>query len=336
MPLQIGFVGAGNRAMAHYESVAAADGARVAAVCDLDAERREKAIREYGGEPYADHERLLAAEDLDAVYVVMSPHLLEPMVTDALERGANVFTEKPPGVDAAQTRRWADLAAANGCTTAVGFQRRFHPLVAAARRAVTERGPVSHGVATFHKEKLDPAENDLLHDVVHVVDLLTWMGDGVREVHGHLGQTHADPESVREHHANTFAGVFEFESGGVGLLNANRTAGGRYLGFEMHGRAVSAHGEIHGDADLDRLTIQRDGESLAEAEDLTTADVLDGDPETPRTRADGTFQVSSHFLDSVRADEDTDVSFADTAESMTALENLRRDERFPTAFDADW
>jgi virulence factor len=338
MALRIGFIGAGDRAMAHYASVAATDGAEVAAVCDLDDERREAAVEEYGGDPYADHERLLAEADLDAVYVVMSPHLLSPIVEDVLESGANLFLEKPPGVDPAQTRAWADLAAERECTTAVGFQRRFHPLTTAAREAVAERGPVTHGEVTYHKEKVEAEANDLLHDVVHVVDLLTWMGGGVDAVDGHLGQTHADPESFREHHANTFAGVLAFASGGVGVLNVNRTAGGRYLAFEMHGRAVSAYAEIHGDPDLDRLTIQRDGEPLADAERLTTADVLDAgvDPREPRTRADGTLQVNRHFLDAVRASEATDVSLADTVESMATLADLRRGQRFPPSFDADW
>jgi predicted dehydrogenase len=338
--LRIAVVGAGGRSRAHCRALSAVEGATLGAVCDVVPERAASAAEEFGADAtYTDHGELLAAEAerTDAVYVVTPPGRMDPVVSDCLQAGLHTFAEKPPGVTADQTARWADLAAERDLRTMAGFQRRFHPLVAAAREAVAEHSEVRHAVATFHKHQIGDVErndgtyNALLHDAVHVVDLLVACGE-VAAVHGFFGQLFEPPERFDPLYANVFAGVFEYDGGGLGLLNANRSAGGRALTAEFHGRAVSAYAELHGDPVLDELVIQRHGESYADAERLVTGDVLDGDPAGPA--ADGTLQITRGFLEAVRSGEPTRIPFAEAVRTMSAVEGVLDGQRFEPLLEA--
>lgn len=328
--LAVGFVGAGNRAQAHYRSIDAHPDAHVAAVCDIDADARERTATRYGvPDAYAAYEELLARDDLDAVYVVMGPELLDPIVTDALSAGQHVFIEKPPGMSAAQTSRWADLAERNACLTCVGFQRRFNPFAVAARERIEETSEVGYAVATFHKHAPDWS-TQLHDDVIHVIDFLSWAGGGIDGVDGYHGQLFADPQDYDQFGANAFVAVLELANGGVGILNANRVAGGRTLGFELHAEAVSAIGSIQGSADVDELRIQAEGTPYAEAERIVATELVPDD--LPATAIDGTYQLNDHFLTCVANGREPDVTFADTIASMRAMEAIQHGTRFPTTF----
>ena len=58
---------------------------------------------------------MLEREDLDAVYVVMPPHLLHDIVVDCLQAGKHVFIEKPPGVSTYETEAFAWYAERHDC-----------------------------------------------------------------------------------------------------------------------------------------------------------------------------------------------------------------------------
>ncbi len=328
--LTVGFIGAGNRAQAHYRSIDAHPDASVSAICDLDADARKRTADQYGiDHEYAEYSELLARDGLDAVYIVMGPELLDPIVTDALAAGHNVFIEKPPGMSAAQTRRWAALADEHACLTCVGFQRRFNPLAVAARDRIAETSEIQYAVATFHKHTPDWS-TQLHDDVIHMIDFLSWAGGGIEGVDGYHGQLFADPSDYDQFASNAFVALLELANGGIGVLNANRIAGGRTLGFELHGEAISTIGSIQGSADVDALRIQADDTPYAEAEQLEIPEFIDAD--LPSTAIDGTYQLNDHFLRCVAADRQPDVTFTETVASMEAMEAIQHGNRFPTTF----
>jgi predicted dehydrogenase len=92
------------------------------AICDLREDRMNITAEKYAIDArFTDYKVMLRAMDLDAVYVIMGPSLLKPVVTSSLGKGKDVFIEKPPGTESKQTERWAKLAQENGCKTMVGF-----------------------------------------------------------------------------------------------------------------------------------------------------------------------------------------------------------------------
>src|SRR4051812_47441448 len=97
--LRLGFIGCGGVAQNHFTGLATFDDVELAAFCDLDAERRESTARKFGGKGYASHEEMLAAEALDALYVILPPFAHGAAEFAALEKKIPFFVEKPVGND---------------------------------------------------------------------------------------------------------------------------------------------------------------------------------------------------------------------------------------------
>src|SRR5579862_1405237 len=155
-PVRVAFIGAGGMANhVHYPSVAENPHARMVAVCDLDETKLERAAEKYGiPGRYTHYGDMLEREAIDAVYVVMPPMPLHPIVMDCLHAGKHVFTEKPPGVRTEETRAWAEAAEQRGLKSLVGTNRRYSAVLEAAKAAVLERGAPSMAMAEFHKDML--------------------------------------------------------------------------------------------------------------------------------------------------------------------------------------
>ncbi len=326
--VKVGMIGAGGRANAvHYPSLAEMRDVKIAAICDLHEGRLNSTAEKYGVEErFTDYKIMLKEMNLDAVYIIMSPTLLDPLVTYCLKRGKNIFIEKPPGTRVDETRKWAKLAQENDCKTMVGFQRRFHPCVTEAKRTMEERGKISYCIAAFHKYgEWKKYWDSLTYDVIHVVDLLRWMGGNVKKVRSLTGQLYSNIES----HLNFYTAALEFESGGVGILNSNRTSGGRALYFEMHAKGISAYGNIPGIPDIDRLLIQKDNEPYEKASVIKNEQLI-GD-NAPRTHVDGSFQANRHFIDCIKEGRQPLTNFGDAVKTMEVIKEILSGPRLPPA-----
>jgi predicted dehydrogenase len=133
-------IGAGWIAREHVASIAALDGAQLAAVADLDAERARALAGEAGARPYGDWAEMLAAENLDAVVVCTPPMAHRDPCLAAVERGLAVYLEKPVARTSEDARAIAAAVRAKGAVVAVGYQYRaidFLPDL----RAVAEADP---------------------------------------------------------------------------------------------------------------------------------------------------------------------------------------------------
>ena len=91
-------------------------------------ESRGKLAAELGGVPtFDDAHAALARTRPDAVSINTYPDTHAELVEAALERGADVFVEKPIAETVAQAERIADLTQASGCKVVVGYILRHHP-----------------------------------------------------------------------------------------------------------------------------------------------------------------------------------------------------------------
>ncbi len=118
--LRIGVVGVGGRGGANLRAVR---GERIAALCDVDARRLEKAARAFPkARRFADYRRMLAEVPLDAVDVSTPDHLHEPVALAALWKGLDVYLEKPLAHAPAEARRLRLLAERTGAVTQMGIQ----------------------------------------------------------------------------------------------------------------------------------------------------------------------------------------------------------------------
>jgi nucleoside-diphosphate-sugar epimerase/predicted dehydrogenase len=134
--IRIGLIGCGRIARVHLRHLRALPQVRVAAVCDVDAERaRAFAAEAEGAEAVSDVDALLRA-GLDAVHVLTPPTSHADTAVTALERGMHVLVEKPMATTAAAAARMQTAAAAARRLVCVDHNRLFDPVIVRARQMI--------------------------------------------------------------------------------------------------------------------------------------------------------------------------------------------------------
>jgi predicted dehydrogenase len=135
--LRVGIVGGGWPGLRHAEGFLASGAWEIAAVADLDPDRRRELAHGTGARQLATADELFARDELDAV-VIAPTFLHHPMVMAALAAGRHVLCEKPPALNAGETAAMADAALRRGLTLCFGLQRRALPSAAAAQAAIAQ------------------------------------------------------------------------------------------------------------------------------------------------------------------------------------------------------
>lgn len=103
--LNVGLVGAAGRG-GSFRAALEAHGARIHAVCDIQAEALARCAETMGAaEQYTDYEEMLEKSELDAVVIGTPMPLHVPQSIAALERGLHVLCEVPAGVSVEECRQ---------------------------------------------------------------------------------------------------------------------------------------------------------------------------------------------------------------------------------------
>lgn len=121
----VGLVGAGYIADWHVKCLASVAGVRVTAVCDTALSRAEALAARTGARAYAALDAMLAAEKLDAVHILLPPHLHFAAAKACIEAGVAVFLEKPMCATAAACDELVALAATRGVRLGVSHNFLF-------------------------------------------------------------------------------------------------------------------------------------------------------------------------------------------------------------------
>jgi predicted dehydrogenase len=97
--IQLGFVGVGGRGQwlaRAFSGIGEKHGlCRIAAVCDVWEKRRREASERYQCPGYTDYRELVDRPDIDAVVVATPDHWHAPVSLYAMEKGKDVYVEKP-------------------------------------------------------------------------------------------------------------------------------------------------------------------------------------------------------------------------------------------------
>ena len=127
MAISVGVIGTGNIGQDHIRRITQAlAGARVVAVTDIDSARAQRIAKELGGRAETTGQKIIAAEDVDAVIVTSIGSTHEEFVLAAIASGKPVFCEKPLATTAAACKRILDAEVAFGKRLVqVGFMRRY-------------------------------------------------------------------------------------------------------------------------------------------------------------------------------------------------------------------
>lgn len=309
--LRVAVIGAGALAnRVHYPSLASFEDVQIAAACDLDAGRLAATADRFGIEGrYADYRRMLEDVAPDAVYAIGQPHHLYDVWTWCLERGLNLYIEKPMGITLHQARSLAYLAERHGCITQVSFQRRTSPMVRMLHEECLKRGPVVQAVCEFYKCAGSPflgARDHMMDDGVHAIDTLRWLCGG------EVVRIQSVTRRVGVPDLNFLAATLEFDSGATGVLLNNWTSGRRTFRVQIHAPGVCAEAEHEGAgrlyADGDTTGVEYDARQVAGSDELHVY---------------GGFQAKSReFVDAVRAGTQPASCFADAVRTMEVAERI--------------
>lgn len=138
--IPVGVIGLGLRGTMFARALGHNSGARLAAVCEVDPERRERAA-DYGVPAFATPQELCALPGLRAVIVATPDPLHRGAVVAAAERGLAILVEKPLATTLEDAEAMAAAVRRAGVLCQVAFENRWNPPYVAAREAI-EHGQI--------------------------------------------------------------------------------------------------------------------------------------------------------------------------------------------------
>jgi xylose dehydrogenase (NAD/NADP) len=131
--LRWGILGPGRIASRIVRGLAASERGELVAVASRDLGRAQAFANEHGiAGAYGSYEALLAAGDIDIVYVSLPNHLHATWTVRALDTGKHVLCEKPLALSVADVAAIAAAAARNDRLAVEGFMYLHHPQIRTA------------------------------------------------------------------------------------------------------------------------------------------------------------------------------------------------------------
>jgi predicted dehydrogenase len=123
--IRLGVIGLGTRGGGMSFAVKI-PGVEFTAICDVDAQRRENALPNFGKQcgAYSDFRELLARKDVDAVIIATPDHWHALIALAAMKAGKDVYCEKPLALTIAEGQALRQAARATGRVFQVGSQQR--------------------------------------------------------------------------------------------------------------------------------------------------------------------------------------------------------------------
>lgn len=139
--IRCGIIGVGNRGSALLQAMLERQDVAVVAVADTYDIWRDRAVgwcksRHDNVSGYVQYRKMLDRESIDAVVIATPDHLHAPMMHDALDRGLDVYVEKPMTLRASDAEDLIARVAETGAVVQVGTQLRSTEMYQQAREMV--------------------------------------------------------------------------------------------------------------------------------------------------------------------------------------------------------
>ena len=193
---RIGFIGAGGIAHRHFGVLEGFEDVEIAAIADVDEGRAQEAAARFGARAFGDVGAMLAAVELDALYICVPPFAHGDPERAAIAAGLPFFVEKPVALDLATAEAIAGEVAAAGLVTAVGYHWRYLDTVDEVR------GLLAHNPARLMSGywldstpppvwwwHADQSGGQMVEQTTHLLDLARYLNGEVTRVYGLAGHT---------------------------------------------------------------------------------------------------------------------------------------------------
>jgi len=120
--LRVAIVGSGFGLYGHLPAFNSITNCKVIAICGKKTERLINYCKSIGLKKiYTDWQEMLTIENLDAIAIAVNPFSQYKIAKEAIEKGINVFAEKPLAVNVSQAKELLELAKKNKITHTIDF-----------------------------------------------------------------------------------------------------------------------------------------------------------------------------------------------------------------------
>jgi UDP-N-acetyl-2-amino-2-deoxyglucuronate dehydrogenase len=239
----------------HCRSIREAQGAELIAVCDVDAERREKAASDFGCKAYASVDELLRDPDVQVVNVAVPTGLHAEVGIKVARSGRHVICEKPLDVNLEKADALIAACRDHGVKLASIFQRRLHPLSRQIKETIDggRLGTLHYADIHLYWYRTDgyyaggnppgwrgtfalDGGGACMNQGIHSIDLISWLVGGVRTVYAKTGTFTHDIEAE-----DVGTVLVTFRNGALGNITCTTSA---YPGLTNDLHIFGSHGSI--------------------------------------------------------------------------------------------
>jgi predicted dehydrogenase len=157
--VRIGIIGVGQIGKHHLATYQKIPGARLVALCDLDAAELARVAAGAGiAETTADFRRLIERKDIDAVDVCLHNNLHAPITIAALQAGKHVYCEKPMAGSWRDAASMMETARKTGRRLSIQLSTLYAPETKAARELIRggRLGRIYHARSTGFRRRGRP------------------------------------------------------------------------------------------------------------------------------------------------------------------------------------
>jgi predicted dehydrogenase len=189
-PLKVGVVGLGKMGILHAGIVNSISDTSVTAICEKESflTAAAKAFLPKRISIYKDYQKMVAEEQLDAVYITTPIGTHASIVKDLLKSNTalSIFVEKPLASSYEEAKVACEAVARSGGVNMVGFQKRFSQVFQKAKWLIEQEimgGPIFFRSYCFSSDVLREGSSwrfrkntggVLLDSAPHLLDLLIW------------------------------------------------------------------------------------------------------------------------------------------------------------------
>lgn len=223
--LRAAIVGCGSIASVHKRVLNGLPEAELIACCDIKPDKAKAFAEGSNMQVYNSIEELIEKEKPDVVHLCVPHPLHTPMVKYCVENGVNVFTEKPPVVNAAQWDMLYQLKDA-GRYVGICFQNRYNRAVKKMKKIIdsNEMGNVigARAFLTWNRDADYYLNSDwrgnwktegggvLINQAIHTLDILVYLLGKIKKADCHMCN-HSLAETIEVE--DTTEAYIRFESG---------------------------------------------------------------------------------------------------------------------------
>lgn len=255
--IKIGQVGLGRLGKVHAENIVNhVKNAELHAVTSVVEEELVYAKESLGVKKcYTSYSEMIEEATLDAVVIASPSGFHSVQITQALEKGLHVFSEKPIGLDLEDIRQVVENINDNQDKVfQLGFMRRFDESYQFAKESIQngDLGKIttmrcygidpSTGLNSFINFAKSSASGGIFLDMsIHDIDLIRWFTDSEFKTVYSLGNNIAAPELSECDELETGACLAELEDGTIAYLLAGRNA---QHGYHVETEIIGTEGMI--------------------------------------------------------------------------------------------